>query len=57
MVLQHMHNGKWTTLHSSATVKKDGGYALDHKFSTKADERLRVAAGTVHSPTVTVKVS
>ncbi|MEU5088066.1 hypothetical protein [Streptomyces sp. NPDC021356] len=58
LVLQHLHNGKWTTLHTSTTVKKGGVYSLSHKFSTKGTEHVRVATsdGKTHSPTVSVKV-
>ncbi|MEU6422830.1 hypothetical protein [Streptomyces spiralis] len=58
LVLQHMHNGKWTTLHANTTVKKGGVFKLTEKLHTKGTEHLRVSTsdGKTHSPTVTVKV-
>ncbi|MER6981881.1 hypothetical protein [Streptomyces carpinensis] len=58
LVLQHMHNGKWTTLHANTTVKKGGAYKLTGKLNTKGTEHLRVATsdGKTHSPTLTVMV-
>ncbi|MEU6662116.1 hypothetical protein [Streptomyces sp. NPDC046821] len=58
LVLQSQSNGKWTTLGSSTTVTKSHAYKLTHKFSTKGTQLLRVSmSGTMHSPTVSVKVS
>ncbi|MBC2867927.1 hypothetical protein [Streptomyces mexicanus] len=59
LVLQHLHNGKWTTLRSSTMVKKNGSYSLPHTFTAKGTEHLRVATsdGKAHSSTVTVKVA
>ncbi|GHI02832.1 hypothetical protein AQI88_03420 [Streptomyces cellostaticus] len=58
LVLQHLRNGKWTTLSSSTTVTKGHTYALTGKLSTKGTQHLRVStSGTTHSPTVIVKVS
>lgn len=58
LVLQHLHNGKWTTLHASTTVKKGGAFKLTEKLRTKGTEHLRVSTsdGKTHSPIVTVKV-
>ncbi|MEW2292636.1 hypothetical protein ABZ719_08010 [Streptomyces sp. NPDC006743] len=58
LVLQHLHNGKWTTLHTTTMVKKGGVFSLSHKFTAKGTEHLRVATsdGKTHSSTVTVKV-
>ncbi|MYR63540.1 hypothetical protein GTY54_47540 [Streptomyces sp. SID625] len=59
LVLQHLHNGKWTTLHASTTVKKGGVFSLtSNKLGTKGTEHLRVATtdGKTHSSPVAVKV-
>ncbi|MEU6480852.1 hypothetical protein ABZ858_29030 [Streptomyces sp. NPDC047017] len=58
LVLQHQHNGKWTTLHASTTVKKGGVFSLSGKLNTKGTEHLRVVTsdGRTHSSTTTVKV-
>ncbi|MET7284666.1 hypothetical protein [Streptomyces sp. NPDC005573] len=57
LVLQHEKSGKWTTLKASAKVKTGSSYAILAKLNFKGSEKLRVSAGDVHSPTVTVKVS
>ncbi|MET8243052.1 hypothetical protein ABZV31_00615 [Streptomyces sp. NPDC005202] len=57
LVLQHQYNGKWTTLYAGTMVKKGNSYSLAAKLNTKGTEHLRVASGTAHSPTVTVKVT
>ncbi|AOR30941.1 hypothetical protein BFF78_07675 [Streptomyces fodineus] len=59
LVLQHLHNGKWSTLKTTATVNKNGTYTIKRTFTKKGTEQVRVAAksGTFHSSPVTVKVS
>ncbi|WEO93113.1 hypothetical protein A6P39_002970 [Streptomyces sp. FXJ1.172] len=59
LVLQHMHNGKWTTLKTTAVVNKNGTYTIKRTFTNKGTERVRVAtkSGTFHSSPVTVQVS
>jgi hypothetical protein len=56
VVLLHMHNGKWTALKSSTALKNGSSYSLTTKLNTKGKEQLRVMAGKVVSPTVTVMV-
>ncbi|WP_317453667.1 hypothetical protein [Streptomyces sp. CBMA152] len=56
VVLQHKNKGKWTTLQPSTTIKQGSSYSLDHKFTAKAKEELRVMDGTTTSPSVTVTV-
>lgn len=59
LVLQHMRNGKWATLKTTAAVNKNGTYTIRRTFTTKGTEQVRVAtrSGTFHSSPVTVKVS
>ncbi|MFF9327848.1 hypothetical protein ACF1AY_24445 [Streptomyces sp. NPDC014776] len=57
LVLQSTHNGTWKTLNDHTTVKKGNSYRLTASFTTKGTRHLRVAAGKVHSPTVTLKVT
>ncbi|MEV6055942.1 hypothetical protein [Streptomyces sp. NPDC052107] len=59
LVLQHMHNGKWTTLNYSAVVSKSGRYTIKRTFTDKGTHQLRVMSksSTIHSSPVTVKVS
>ncbi|MFS4093901.1 hypothetical protein [Streptomyces sp. AF1A] len=59
LVLQHQHNGKWTTLRTTAVVNKNGTYTIKRKFTDKGTEQVRVATkdGTFTSSPVTVKVS
>ncbi|SOE08165.1 hypothetical protein [Streptomyces sp. Ag109_G2-15] len=59
LVLQHMHNGKWTTLKTTGAVNKNGTYTIKRTFTKKGTEQVRVAtkSGTFHSSPVTVKVS
>ncbi|MEU9446452.1 hypothetical protein AB0D42_37540 [Streptomyces sp. NPDC048304] len=59
LMLQHMHNGKWTTLRTTAAVNKNGTYTIKRTFTTKGTEQVRVAtkSGTFHSSPVTVQVS
>ncbi|MEU1441604.1 hypothetical protein [Streptomyces mirabilis] len=59
LVLQHLHNGRWTTLRTTAAVNKNGTYTIKRTFTTKGAEQVRVATktGTFHSTPVTVKVS
>ncbi|MEV6116332.1 hypothetical protein AB0L59_28625 [Streptomyces sp. NPDC052109] len=59
LVLQHLHNGKWTTLRTTAAVNKNGTYTIKRTFTTKGTEQIRVATrtGTFHSTPVTVKIS
>ncbi|MEU7425163.1 hypothetical protein ACGFX8_18250 [Streptomyces sp. NPDC048362] len=57
LVLQHEKSaGKWTALKAATKVKNGSSYALVAKLNTKGSEHLRITAGKVHSPTVTVKV-
>ncbi|MES4887690.1 hypothetical protein [Streptomyces sp. NPDC096012] len=56
LVLQHEKSGKWTSLKATAKVRNGSSYVLVGKLNTKGTEHLRIAAGKVHSPTVTVKV-
>ncbi|GAA3270377.1 hypothetical protein ACIP46_01045 [Streptomyces lavendulae] len=58
LVLQHLNNGKWTTLQSGTTVKNGSSYTLPGKLNTKGKEQLRIMGDdkTV-SPTVVVTVS
>ncbi|AKJ13318.1 hypothetical protein ABB07_25785 [Streptomyces incarnatus] len=59
LVLQHLHNGKWTTLKTTAVVHRNGTYAIKRTFTTKGTEQVRVStkSGTLHSAPVTVNVS
>ncbi|MFF3517281.1 hypothetical protein [Streptomyces sp. NPDC002573] len=59
LVLQHLHNGKWTTLRTTAAVNKNGTYTIKRTFTKKGTEQVRVAtkSGTFHSSPVTVQVS
>jgi hypothetical protein len=56
VVLLHLHNGKWTALKSSTAIKNGSSYSLTTKLNTKGKEQLRVMAGKVVSPTITVTV-
>ncbi|MGO4461602.1 hypothetical protein AB4039_30550 [Streptomyces sp. M-16] len=58
LVLQHLNNGKWTTLQAKTLVKNGSSYTLPGKLNTKGKEQLRVMGDdkTV-SPTVVVTVS
>ncbi|MGW1076141.1 hypothetical protein [Streptomyces sp. NPDC002537] len=56
LVVQHMNKGKWTTLHSSTTVKHGSSYNVKVKLAKKGTEKLRVAHDKTVSPTVTVMV-
>ncbi|MFB0631872.1 hypothetical protein [Streptomyces sp. AB3(2024)] len=58
LVLQHLNNGKWTTLQANTVVKNGSSYTLPGKLNTKGKEQLRVMGDdkTV-SPTVVVTVS
>ncbi|MDT0436742.1 MULTISPECIES: hypothetical protein [Streptomyces] len=56
LTVQHYKNGKWTTLHSSTTVRKHM-YSTDVKLTEKGTWKLRVVHGDTHSATTTVKVS
>ncbi|MER6069919.1 hypothetical protein ABT187_13935 [Streptomyces sp. NPDC001817] len=59
LVLQHLHNGKWTTLRTTAAVNKNGTYTIKRTFTKKGTEQVRVAtkSGTFQSSPVTVQVS
>jgi hypothetical protein len=59
LVLQHKHNGKWTSLRTTAVVNKNGTYTIKRKFTNRGTEQVRVAtkSGTFTSSPVTVKVS
>ncbi|MFF3918434.1 hypothetical protein ACFYZB_34125 [Streptomyces sp. NPDC001852] len=59
LVLQHLHNGKWTTLRTTAVVNKNGTYTIKRTFTKKGSEQVRVAtkSGTFQSSPVTVQVS
>jgi L-2-hydroxyglutarate oxidase LhgO len=59
LVLQHRHNGKWTTLKTTAVVNKNGTYTIKRTFTKKGTEQVRVAtkSGTFHSSPLTVQVS
>jgi hypothetical protein len=56
LVLQHQKGTKWTALKASTTVKNGSTYSLTAKLNTKGTQHLRISAGTVHSPVVTVTV-
>jgi hypothetical protein len=56
VVLLHLHNGKWTALKSSTALKNGSSYSLTTKLNTKGKEQIRVMAGKVVSPTITVMV-
>ncbi|MGD3108137.1 hypothetical protein [Streptomyces sp. YGL11-2] len=56
LTVQHLHNGKWTTLHASTKTKHGGNYSTKVKLSKKGTEKLRVAHGKTVSSTVTVTV-
>lgn len=59
LMLQHMRNGKWTTLRTTTVVGNNGRYTIKRTFTDKGTEQVRVAAksGMLHSSPVTVKVS
>ncbi|MFE9476841.1 hypothetical protein ACFYOR_38515 [Streptomyces griseofuscus] len=59
LVLQRRHDGKWTTLKSTAVVNKNGTYTIKRTFTKKGTEQVRVAtkSGTFHSSPLTVQVS
>ncbi|KUN80960.1 hypothetical protein AQJ66_25110 [Streptomyces bungoensis] len=59
LVLQHLRNGKWTTLKTTAAVNKNGTYTIKRTFTNKGTQQVRVTtkSGTFHSSPVTVKVS
>ncbi|MFI6353346.1 hypothetical protein ACIBJF_11930 [Streptomyces sp. NPDC050743] len=59
LVLQHMRNGKWTTLRTTTVVGNSGRYTIKRTFTSKGTEQVRVAvkSGMVHSSPVSVKVS
>lgn len=57
LVLQSRHGSKWTSLKEHTTVKKGSSYRLTASFNTKGTEHLRIAAGKVYSPVVTLKVT
>ncbi|WP_405882930.1 hypothetical protein OG747_32615 [Streptomyces sp. NBC_01384] len=54
--LQHMTNGKWTFLKSTTTLKNGSSYSLTAKLNARGRQQLRVMAGEIASPTVTVTV-
>ncbi|WP_053710733.1 hypothetical protein [Streptomyces sp. NRRL B-3648] len=58
LVLQHLHNGKWTTLKTTAAVNKNGTYTIRRTFTIKGTEQVRVATktDTLHSAPVIVKI-
>ncbi|MEU6771363.1 hypothetical protein [Streptomyces sp. NPDC046759] len=59
LVLQHRHNGAWTSLRTTAVVHRNGTYTIKRTFTTKGTEQVRVAtrSGTLYSSPVTVRVS
>ncbi|MFF0626946.1 hypothetical protein [Streptomyces sp. NPDC004296] len=56
LTVQHLHKGKWTTLHANTRTKHGGNYSVKVKLADKGKEKLRVAHGATHSSTVTVTV-
>ncbi|MFB7600361.1 hypothetical protein [Streptomyces sp. NPDC056160] len=55
--VQHLNNGKWTTLRATTVVKKGNTYTVTTKLAAKGTQHLRVVHGGTHSKTVTVHVS
>ncbi|MEV7127552.1 hypothetical protein [Streptomyces sp. NPDC093260] len=56
LTVQHLRNGKWTTLRATTVVKKGDTYTVTTKLAAKGTEHLRVVSGPTHSRTVTVHV-
>ncbi|MEW1656067.1 hypothetical protein [Streptomyces sp. NPDC093707] len=56
LTVQHLHKGRWTTLHANTRTKHGGYYSVKVKLNTKGKEMLRVAHGHTHSAPVTVRV-
>ncbi|WNM35004.1 hypothetical protein RKE30_33855 [Streptomyces sp. Li-HN-5-11] len=57
LVLQRMTNGKWANLKTTAVVGKNGTFAIKRTLTTKGSQTLRVAAGNLHSRSITVRAS
>ncbi|MGW4276616.1 hypothetical protein ACWEGQ_30700 [Streptomyces seoulensis] len=56
LTVQHLRNGKWTTLRATTVVKKGDTYTVTTKLAAKGKEHLRVVSGPTRSKTVTVDV-
>ncbi|MFI2641957.1 hypothetical protein [Streptomyces sp. NPDC018610] len=56
LTVQHLRNGKWTTLRATTVVKKGDTYTVTTKLAAKGTEHLRVVSGPTRSRTVTVHV-
>ncbi|MFF4757200.1 hypothetical protein [Streptomyces sp. NPDC001292] len=57
LTVQHLSNGKWTTLRATTAVKKGDTYTVSTKLAVKGKQELRVVHGNTHSKTVTVNVT
>ncbi|MGW7523765.1 hypothetical protein [Streptomyces sp. NPDC054783] len=59
LVLQHLENGKWTTLNYRAVASRSGRYTIKRTFTNKGTHHVRVTttSGTLQSSPVTVTVS
>lgn len=57
VVLQHKNGSKWTTLHANTLIKQGSSLSFDNTFKNKGKEELRVMAGDLTSPPVTVTVN
>ncbi|MFF9123376.1 hypothetical protein ACF09J_08785 [Streptomyces sp. NPDC014889] len=57
LTVQHLSNGKWTTLRATTLVKKGDTYTVSTKLAVKGKQQLRVVHGNTHSATVTVDVT
>lgn len=57
LTVQHLNNGKWTTLRATTVVKKGNTYTVTTKLAAKGKQHLRVVHGATHSRTITVDVT
>lgn len=55
--VQHLVNGKWTTLRTTTVAKKGDAYRVSVKLTAKGTQHLRVTHDGTHSRTVTVHVT
>ncbi|MFE4409418.1 hypothetical protein ACIQFZ_04005 [Streptomyces sp. NPDC093064] len=57
LTVQHLNNGKWTTLRATTAVKKGDTFTVSTKLAVKGKQELRVVHGDTHSKSVTVDVT
>ncbi|MER6977533.1 hypothetical protein [Streptomyces carpinensis] len=57
LTVQHLSNGKWTTLRGATVVKKGNTFTVTTKLAATGRQHLRVVSGPTRSKTVTVNVT